>query len=123
MITVIVDRDKATRNIIAIYMSGHSDFGEEGNDIICAGASTLCYTAANALNDICGYDDEKVLRVTDEGMESVNVRITVPDEGDEDTRNRAQVIMWTIEVGLMNLAMSVNEEGKNFIEIIHSKED
>ena len=123
MITVIIDRDKATRNIIAIYMSGHSDFGKEGYDIICAGASTLCYTAANALNDICGYDDEKVLRVTDEGLESVNVRITVPDEGDEDTRNRAQVIMRTIEVGLMNLAMSVNEEGKNFIEIIHSKED
>ena len=123
MITVIIDRDKVTRNIIAIYMSGHSDLGEEGNDIICAGASTLCYTAANALNDICGYDDEKVLRVTDEGLESVNVRITVPDEGDEDTRNRAQVIMRTIEVGLMNLAMSVNEEGKNFIEIIHSKED
>ncbi len=123
MITVIVDRDKVTRNIIAIYMSGHSDFGEEGNDIICAGASTLCYTAAYALTDICGYDDEKVLRVIDEGLESVNVRIQVPEEGDEDTKNRAQVIMRTVELGLINLAATVNVEGKNFIEIIHSKED
>jgi len=123
MITVIVDRDKVTRNIIAIYMSGHSDFGEEGNDIICAGASTLCYTAAYALTDICGYDDEKVLRVIDEGLESVNVRIQVPEEGDEDTKNRAQVIMRTVELGLINLVATVNVEGKNFIEIIHSKED
>ena len=123
MITVIIDRDKVTRNIIAIYMSGHSDFGEEGNDIICAGASTLCYTAAYALTDICGYDDEKVLRVIDEGLESVNVRIQVPEEGDEDTKNRAQVIMRTVELGLINLAATVNVEGKNFIEIIHSKED
>ena len=123
MITVIVDRDKVTRNIIAIYMSGHSGYGEEGNDIICAGASTLCYTAAYALTDICGYDDEKVLRIIDEGLESVNVRITVPEEGDEDTKNQAQVIMRTVELGLMNLAASVNEEGNTYIEIIHSKED
>ncbi|MBO4604895.1 MAG: ribosomal-processing cysteine protease Prp [Clostridiales bacterium] len=123
MITVIVDRDKVTRNIAAIYMSGHSGFAEEGYDTVCAGASTLCYTAAYALTDICGYDDEKVFRVTDEGLESVNVRISVPEESDEDIRNRAQVIMRTVELGLMNLAATVNEEGNTYIEIIHSKED
>ena len=119
MITVIIDRDKVTRNIIAIYMSGHAGIA----DTVCAGASTLCYTAAYALTDICGYDDERVFRVTDEGLESVNVRIQVPEEGDKDTKERAQVIMRTVELGLINLAATVNEEGNTYIEIIHSKED
>ena len=123
MITVIIDRDKVTRNIIAIYMSGHAGIAEDGFDTVCAGASTLCYTAAYALTDICGYDDEKVFRVTDEGLESVNVRIQIPEEGDRDTKERAQVIMRTVELGLINLAATVNEEGNTYIEIIHSKED
>lgn len=57
MITVIVERDVA-RNIRCVYMSGHSGYSEPGTDIICAAASVLCYTAANALEDICGYDNE-----------------------------------------------------------------
>ena len=120
MITVIIDRDEE-RLIRGIYMSGHSEYDEPGRDIICAAASTLCYTAANALEDICGYDINDVIRIIGEGTEDLNVRITVPETGTEETKDRAQVIMRTAELGLMSIAKDYNGKKDRYIEIIKSK--
>ena len=120
MITVIVDRDK-DRLIRGIYMSGHSGYDEPGRDIICAGTSTLCLTAANALEDICGYSTDDVFRCTGEGTEDLNVRITVPETGTAETKDRAQVIMRTCELGLMSIARDYNDKDNRYIEIIKSK--
>jgi len=116
MITVIVNRDES-RNIVGLVMTGHADYDESGKDIVCAGASTLMYTAVNALEDICGYDSENTFRLIEEG-DDVNVRITVPELGDEACKTRAQVIMRTVELGLISLAASVNEGKQKYIEII-----
>ncbi|MCH4154515.1 MAG: ribosomal-processing cysteine protease Prp [Saccharofermentans sp.] len=119
MITVIVERDVA-RNIRCVYMSGHSGYSEPGTDIICAAASVLCYTAANALEDICGYDNEDFFRVSGEGTEDVNVRIEVPDKGTEEARQRAQVIMRTAELGFMSISKDYNDKKNRYLEIINS---
>ena len=88
MISVIVNREG---NLIrAIYANGHAGYDEPGRDIICSGVSTLLFTAASALEDICGYDSESFFRISGEGTEDVNLRITVPDMGDDETKNRAQ---------------------------------
>ena len=120
MITVIVDRDEQ-RLIRGIYMSGHSGYDEPGRDIICAAASALCITAANALEDICGYDTGEVFRVKGEGTEDLNVRITAPETGTAETKDRAQVIMRTLELGLMSIARDYNDKDNRYIEIIKSK--
>ncbi len=120
MITVIIDRDKE-RLIRGIYMSGHSGYGEPGRDIICSAASILCYTAANALEDICGYSTDDVARIIGEGTEDLNVRILVPETGTAETKDRAQVIMRTCELGLMSIARDYNDKDNRYIEIIKSK--
>ena len=118
MIRVIVHRDD-NRNIVGLVMSGHAGYDESGKDIVCAGASTLLYTAVNALEDICGYDSEETLRLIDEG-DDVNARITVPMIGDEACKTRAQVIMRTVELGMISLASSVNTDEQKYVEIFQT---
>ena len=98
MISVIVNRESS--RICAIYANGHAGYDDPGRDIICSAVSTLLFTAASALEDICGYDSESFFRISNEGCEDVNLRITVPDQGDDETKDRAQVIMRTCELGL-----------------------
>lgn len=120
MITVIVDRKSEDRSIRGIYVSGHSGYGEAGSDIVCAGISTLCYTAANALEDICGYDSEQTTVIRESDEDDVFFRIMVPETGSEEAKRNAQVIMRTAELGMMSVAQSVNDEQNRFVEIVHS---
>lgn len=119
MISVIVSREG--NSIRALYVNGHAGFAESGKDIICSGVSTLLFTAANALEDICGYDGESFFRIVNEGGADVNLRITVPDQGDDKTKDRAQVIMRTCELGLIGIARDYNNGKKKYVEIINSR--
>ena len=119
MISVIVNREGS--RICAIYANGHAGYDDPGRDIICSAVSTLLFTSANALEDICGYDTDSTFRVTGEGTEEVNLRITVPDTGDDETKNRAQVIMRTCELGLIGIARDYNDSKNKYVEIINSR--
>ena len=120
MITVKVVRDQS-RKVTGLFVNGHSGYAQAGSDIICAGASTLCLTAANALEDICGYSTDDVFRCVGEGTKDLNVRILVPETGTAETKDRAQVIMRTCELGLMSIARDYNDKDNRYIEIIKSK--
>ena len=119
MISVIVNREGSL--IRAIYANGHAGYADPGHDIICSAVSTLLYTAASALEDICGYDSESFFRISGEDTEDVSLRITVPDMGDDETKNRAQVIMRTVELGLIGIARDYNDSKKKYVEIINSR--
>ena len=64
---------------------------------------------------------EKTKSISNEGTEDVNLRITVPDLGDDETKGRAQVIMRTCELGLIGIARDYNDSKNRYVEIIHSK--
>jgi len=119
MISVIVNREG--NRISAIYANEHAGYDDPGKDIICAGVSTLLFTAASALEDICGYDSESFFRISNEGTEDVNLRITVPEQGSDETRDRAQIIMRTCELGLIGIARDYNTKKKKYVEIINSR--
>ena len=119
MISVIVNREGSV--IRAIYANGHAGYADPGQDIICSGVSTLLFTAASALEDICGYDSEDFFRINGEGTEDVNLRITVPDLGSDETKDRAQIIMRTCELGLIVIARDYNNIKKKYVDIINSK--
>ncbi len=118
MIKVIIRRDE-DRCITSFNMTGHAGYSEAGSDIVCAGASTLFYTAANALEKICGITDTAVI---DEDVDNdfVSGSIILPEIYDSSVKDRAQVIMATIVTGFISLASSVNEGGNKYIEIFES---
>lgn len=119
MITVKVVRDQS-RKVTGLFVSGHSGYAEAGSDIVCAGASTLVYTLANALERICGIDTEYSTRIEEDmGDGNVSAEIIIPEGRmrDEDAADRAQVIMETVVLGFISLAQSVNTDGNRYISI------
>ena len=100
-------------------MSGHSGYSEQGTDIICSSASTLFYTAANALEELCSLEGHITVN-EDKGDGNVNAVIKIP-ELTGDAKVKAQTIMETIEVGFKCLEMSVNTDEDRYIELIESK--
>ena len=109
MISVIVNREGS--RICAIYANGHAGYDEPGRDIICSAVSTLLFTAASALEDICGYDSESFFRISNEGTEDVNLRITVPEQGDDETRDRAQINTGGVIMIKFNLQLFAHKKG------------
>lgn len=41
-----------TNEICGFEVSGHADYGTYGNDIICAGVSSVCYMVVNTIVDV-----------------------------------------------------------------------
>ena len=117
MISIIIER--IGNDVRALYMSGHSGYSEQGTDIICSSASTLFYTAANALEEICSLEGHITVN-EDKGDGNVNAVIKIP-ELTGDAKVKAQTIMETIEVGFKCLEMSVNTDEDQYIELIESK--
>lgn len=117
MITVVFDKDSANR-IVAIYMEGHSGYAEAGSDIICSAASTLFYTAVNALDEMCGLSGFFMIN-EDTGDGEVNASIRLED-CDSLTDSKVQTILETILWGFRTLEDSANSNGTKYIELIES---
>lgn len=52
MTTITVKKDNG--DITAFTVEGHSGYGEEGSDIVCAGISAVVWTVINGLTEIAG---------------------------------------------------------------------
>ena len=86
--------------INSITVKGHSGHAEHGKDIICAAASVTIYTAAGALEEICGAPEQNAS--ISEGC----FVLPVPDFGDPHKSNSAQVIMETAYIGFKQIEAS-----------------
>lgn len=117
MITVVFDKN-SDNQIIALYMSGHAGYAEEGSDIICSAASTLFYTAVNALNEMCGLKDFYTIE-EDKGDGNVSSSIILKDI-DPLIADKVQTIMETVLYGFRTVEMSANDESNTYIELIES---
>ena len=90
MITVTIYRTKD--EFKGFIVEGHSDYAEEGLDIVCASVSILSYTALNSLNLVAGITTE-------------NIEYTVDDEGVMSLRtlennNKTDIVYRTFMVGI-----------------------
>ena len=117
MITVIIDR--IGDDIKGLYISGHAGYADQGSDIICAAASTLFYTAANALEELCSLKDTALI-FQDFTSDEVDAKIRIP-ELDDELREKVKTIMDTIVIGFKSLEMSVNDDDAQYIELIESR--
>jgi len=125
MIIVEIHKESSGQ-IKSLLVSDHSGYAEAGSDIICAGASTLVYTAIGALQDLCGLEDfYRIVEADDEDSIPFS-EIVMPDSAlSEEQLRVSRIILQTVVIGLKQLEASVNTQyGNQFIrvtEITHDK--
>ena len=123
MIIVEVHKE-ISGQIRSLSVSDHSGYAEAGSDIICAGASTLVYTAIGAIQDLCGQEDfYRIEEAADEDSIPFSEIVMSGLALSEEQFRTSQIILQTIVIGFMQLEESVNTQyGNQFIrvtEIIH----
>lgn len=87
---------KVTMKPGRIYLEGHAGYDSIGKDIVCAGVSTLVYTAIFAMKESDFYD------FMEEKVESGKVRISYRIKAGKEKEAGAQIDM--LEKGLLLLS-------------------
>ncbi|MBE5801930.1 MAG: ribosomal-processing cysteine protease Prp [Clostridiales bacterium] len=83
--------------ISSLSVKGHADYAEYGQDIVCAAASVLITTCANALESVAG-----VSPITHVDERTAEIRVSLPDEHQQS--HDAQIILRTTLQGFQDIA-------------------
>lgn len=65
MIKATITRSKADESITSFQMTGHAEFAEKGQDLVCAGVSAVVFGSVNSIIALTGMDP--LLDIGDEG--------------------------------------------------------
>lgn len=82
-------------SIVEVTASGHTGYGESGEDIVCAGVSTLIQSALLGLLQVAKINVKFKLN-----EEEGSLRFTLPDGLTKEERHDADVILNTMLCGL-----------------------
>ena len=89
-----IDLFKNEKNLMVAYeVSGHADYAEEGQDIVCAAVSALTLAAINGL-------EEHLKRELSYGCNDGQLKVTLKQTPDDLT----QAILATMEMALKDIA-------------------
>ena len=124
MITVEIHKNLSGR-IESLSVSDHSGYAEADSDIICAGASTLVYTAIGAIQEMCGIDDfYRIVEAADEDSIPFSEIILPVSALSEEQLRTSQIILQTVGIGFRQLEESVNTQyGNQFIQVTEITND
>lgn len=86
---------KKNNSVVEVNASGHTGYGESGEDIVCAGVSTLIQSALLGLLQVARIN---VKFSVDEQKGSL--RFTLPEVLSEEERHDADIILNTMLCGL-----------------------
>lgn len=95
MTTVAFLRD--ARGLCGIRVSGHAGYAPAGEDIVCAAASVLITTCANALESVAGIRPEV-------SQKPVMIQVSLPGGLSPADEHDARVILRTAEQGFRDIA-------------------
>ncbi len=106
-------------DIRSLAAADHTGYADEGEDIICAAASTLVYTAIASLERLCGLKDCYRIIEDNDGDTVPFSEIILPNENlTEEQHSTSQIIMKTVETGFIRLQESVDEDyDQSFIQV------
>jgi len=94
--------------IVKVSCDGHTDYGEEGEDILCAALSSVVQTAVLGLMQVARLDVKYKVDVK-EGL----LELALPDALSETERNNADMILETMYLGIADL----NSEYGKYIKL------
>lgn len=106
MTKVIIE--KKNNSIVKVVCDGHTNYGEVGEDIVCAALSSIVQTAVLGLFRIAGVN-LKMQRDEKKGY----LMFEIPNDITESMKIKADVITNTMLLGIMDL----NEGFSDFIEL------
>ena len=95
MTTVSFLRD--ARGLCGIRVSGHAGYAPAGEDIVCAAASVLITTCANALESIAGIRPEV-------SQKPAMIQVSLPGGLSPTGEHDARIILRTAEQGFLDIA-------------------
>ncbi len=101
--TTVTFRSSQNR-IIGFTAEGHSDYAEEGSDIVCASISSVVAMTECTINDVLGIGAH--VRVN---QEDASISLTLPGGLNEETDNICQTILAGLLVYLQNLSEEYSE--------------
>ena len=84
----------------ALTLSGHAGYAKSGQDIVCAAASVLITTCANALETVAGVRPQ-----VEQEDRSATIRVALPKDLDKEALRDAQVILKTVLQGFEDLSL------------------
>ena len=96
MTTVQVWRDE--HGVTGLKVKGHAGYAEEGSDIVCAAASILITTCANALETVVGI---KPLVVANE--QNTSIMVALPKGLSPEKDHDARIVLHTTLQGFTDL--------------------
>jgi len=108
MTEVTLFRD--SNGIVGFEASGHTDYAEEGSDIVCSAISALTQTAAIGLTELLKL--QVALDISDGGMYCM-----LPKDISEASLEKAELILETMAMGLRSIAATYGD----YINIIERK--
>lgn len=93
MIRITINRTESGI-IHSFTMSGHANFADHGEDIVCAGASAVSFGTINAIEVLTGLVPEVEL-----GKDGF-LRCAIPDNVAEDVQEKVQLLLEAMVVSL-----------------------
>ena len=106
MITITNGKSE-DRGIRTFTISGHSGYGQEGQDIICAAVSALGQTAIAALEELTDVDIEYEI---DDDKAYLHCKVILPDDVEDREYIKAQTIIDSFELGCRYTRDSTKKE-------------
>ena len=97
MTNVQVRRDE--KGVCGLTVKGHAGYARSGQDIVCAAASVLITTCANALQSVAGI--EPILEVTEK---PALIAVDLPEGLSPEQDHDARIILNTILQGFKDVA-------------------
>ena len=99
---------KKNNEITEVVCDGHTFYGEKGEDIVCAALSSVVQTAALGLMTVAGVNLD-----FERDEERGYLRMTLPENLNEEQRMKSSVILDTMLMGVSDLY----EGFSDFIEL------
>jgi len=101
-----VDITRKKGRIVCVECDGHTEYGAQGEDIVCAALSSVVQTALLGLMSVASI---KVDYKRKDGY----IKIALPDDLDYDQRQAADIILETMLLGVADL----HEGFSDFVEL------
>ncbi|MEC1262929.1 ribosomal-processing cysteine protease Prp [Bacillus swezeyi] len=112
MIQATITRSRSNKDILSFEMSGHANFAEHGQDLVCAGASAVAFGAVNAVIKLTGIEP-----VIDLGEDGGLLVFKFPDETDREAFEKAQLLLEGMIVSLE----TIERDYKGYLKVTTNK--